>query len=679
MARLDELRAEKRKRELIAERDRRQSLVAQVPEDIGNIQAGLIGTGRGFTNIGRGAQNLISLVTGDDEGISARKELSRQESETLEPLTEKFPISTTIGEVIGESAALPVGGFGKSIVTRALSSAGAGGLAGGISESGRGGEDVGAVAAISAALGPVGEAIGSLIGRFGAPAVDKAKKLLRARGVLDEITPDRLPEILDRLDISPEEFQSTFKDVAKLSDGLTPDEALRSARAGQQGVSLTKGQSSREFAAQSAEDTLKGLEGEQGQRARRVFSDQQQELISATERFKTSLGGQIDATRSARGETVKATFRELDAAQKLNVSNLYEELAGIEGGNVRINGKQLTDSADELIREIVPSDRIQKGLDNIFNDFELLEESVKTKTSQGPLTFKNAEKFRKRLNRLNPDSPSDIGVISQLKTDFDALISGATEQFPENTPIAEAAKRARDAAAERFDTFKAKDIVEDLISFKKGTKTDRIDSSVALDALLVGKNKVNNLKRARQVLLSGNTPQGKQAWKEIQAQGVIDLFDKAITETPDITGSGLPVFVISGAKLNSAINKMGPEALNTLLSDTQRKTLKQIQNIVSDATIPVPRTTNPSGTAGKLINAAGRMFSASQGGLFDRITSLVGASASAIKETAERDLILKGIERGATPIQKTDALLSLVSRLGTSRGLTEELRPEDER
>jgi len=671
VARRDDLLAEKRKRELLAEKARREALIAQVPEDVGSLEAGLIAAGRGMTNIGRGAQNLISLVTGDEEGIEARQQRIRQESEALQPLLEKFPVSTTVGEVVGETAALPIGGFGASLVTRGLTSAGAGGLAGGISESGRAGEDVGVVTAISAALGPVGEAVGSLIGRFGAPVIERLKGLARSKGLsIDEVTPEAL-QAIDRLGITPEEFQETFKDVAQISEGLAPEEAFRTARAAGQGVALTRGQATREFAAQSSEDILRSLEGEQGQRARRVFSDQQNQLIEATERFTDSLGAQIDATRTSRGETVKASLRDIDAAKKLNISNLYQELANVEGGDVRLNGARLVGSSEELIREIVPSDRIQKGLDNIFNDFELLPDSTITKTSQGPLTFKNAEKFRQRLNRLNADNPADIRVISQLKDDFDALISGATEQFPENTPIAEAAQRARAAAAERFDTFQAKDVIENLTSFKKGTSTDKIDSSVALDALLVGKNKVNNLKRARQVLLSGNTPQGKQAWKEIQAQGVIDLFDKAVTETPD-------GFVISGAKLNSAIKKMGPEALNTLLSDTQKKTLKQIQNVVSDATIPVPRTTNPSGTALKLINAAGRLFSASQGGLFDRIASLVGASASAIKETAERDLILQGIEKGATPLAKTNSLLSLVGRLSTTRGLTEELRPEDE-
>lgn len=653
-------------------------------EGVGAGEAFLIGAGSGLTNVGRGAQRLLAQVFGTPEQQQALKQEGQFSQQSLAQLSQEQPLATLAGQVVGESAALPVAGVGGGAV-RLGTAALAGGTASALSEAGQGEEagEVAEAAGIGAVLGPVGEAVGALIGRLGPRASQGVRALYRRATGSDApatfFTPDGTPtrealEAIDQLNITPDDFRAAFseasQEITNVAD-LPADQAFRAQRAAQQGVRLTRGQSARDFAQQEAEQTLRNLSTEEGAQARLFFDQQQTDLINAQNRFVESLGGAIDATREGRGGQVKDAIRSLDQAARDNVGRLYDELAELPGGDVRLNGGALVQAKDAITGEIVPSDRIITGFDRIFNDFGIgPNPDPSSATFAGPLTFGNAEQFRKRLNKLRPSDPADIAAVSALKDDFDNFVAAATEQFPENTPIAEAAQRARSAAADRFKKFKAKDIVQNLTDFKAGTATDRVADSQVFDTLFRGSGKIESIRRVRNILTRNGTPESQQAWKSIQAQGVLDVLDKAVTETPD-------GFVVSGLKLNSAINRFGEDAFKQLLSPDQFKALKNLQSVVADATIPISGTTNPSGTAAKLFNTLNRIGLVTQGGLADKAASLTGAGVGAIKEAARRQDVLTGIQRGAQPQQRVNSLLRLASHLGAQRGASIELREEE--
>jgi hypothetical protein len=661
--------------------------------------AGAFGAGarQGLINIGGGVLRTAGEIA-DFLGVEgAQKFLSDLEaSQGIEQLrtqqqTAGSPIAKAAGEIVGETAGFPFGGGAGSLGQRAFTSIVSGATAGGLSEAGRGGSglDVTGAAAIGGALGPVGEAIGDVISRLGGEAAAGVRKLISSKtgrdapaGLFDVngVPTPEAARVIDQLGITEQEFRSAFQETAEgvvspVREGLPAEQALRQAEAAQEGVRLTRGQTSRDFAEQEAEDTLKGLATQEGSQARQFFDAQQRNLLEAKDRFISKLGDQLDTSRTQRGADVRTSIRDLNSAAKENIRNLYSNLSELPGGQQVIDTSDLQSFNDTLVREIVPSDRVVKGVSNIFEDFgELAEDATASKTFQGPLNFKNAEKMRKRLNKLNPSDPADIAYVSQLKDSFDHIVASSAEQFPEGSAIGAAAQKARSAAAERFDTFAAKDIIDDLIGFKQGTKTDRVPDSVIFDKLFSGGArpgglKVENIKRVKRVLLKNGTAESKQAWKSIQTQGALDIFNKAVTETPD-------GFVISGAKLNTALNNFGEDALKELFPAEQLKEIRRLQRVTANATIPVPRTTNPSGTALKILNTLGRFGTLASGGLADKAVALTGAATGAIKEAAKRREVLDGIVRGAVPAKRGIAILRLATSPLAQRTLQEQTRDE---
>lgn len=626
------------------------SLGLSAAQGIRQLPTGALLAGQELTGIG-------------DVDATRRKAINLKERTEL--ATRDQPVAGFAGQVAGEVAGFPFGGAGKSLLTRAATSAPIAALGGALSEAGRGSEveQIATSGAIAGALGPAGEVAGDVVSAG-------ASKI---RGIFSKSLDDAVDAVTKGIDPDAEGIAKT-RTAQLIEKGFDEQAAARQANAETFGTSLTKGQSTRDFTAAELEEALKSQANTpEGISARRFFEKQQQDLISAKDAIISDITEDIGLTRESRGEIVQTTLRDINDQAKAQVSELYKNLSGMEGGNVRLRADQLDSFKDELIGEYAPTERIQNGIDRVFNDFSALKSgSVTTPTTQGPLTFANAEKMRQRLGKLNPVEPSDIAVISQLKDGLDDLVSAASKQFEEGTPIASAALEARKAAADRFKTFKAKDVVQDLIDFKSGTKTDKVPPSQVFDKLFTGNKKLENIRLVRKTLLKNPTKESIKAWKEIQAQGVIDTIGKAVSETPD-------GWVISGNRLNSSINKFGDDGLKRLLSKDQYSTLKRFQSVVGDATIPVPRTTNPSGTSAKLLNSLARMGAISQGGLVDQVISVGGGLAKRGEQLAQTRATLRGITEGAAPIDRGRSVLEALTSVSARTTAAEQAEREQEK
>lgn len=126
------------------------------------VEAVLIGAGKTFTDIGRGAQNIYAKVTGN-EGMQANiAQRQGDEGSLYLPLKQEQPAATLGGELLPYLATAPIGGtaaLGTNLGTRALLGTGKGLF-------GRAGEQ----AAVGAALGGLtyGENQGAQAGLAGA-------------------------------------------------------------------------------------------------------------------------------------------------------------------------------------------------------------------------------------------------------------------------------------------------------------------------------------------------------------------------------------------------------------------------------------------------------------------------------------------------------------------------------
>src|SRR5690348_14384490 len=67
-------------------------------DETGPLQAALVAAGRGFTQLGRGAQQAYYGMTGDQAAQDALKARSDEEATLYQPLAAAHPIATAIGE-----------------------------------------------------------------------------------------------------------------------------------------------------------------------------------------------------------------------------------------------------------------------------------------------------------------------------------------------------------------------------------------------------------------------------------------------------------------------------------------------------------------------------------------------------------------------------------------------------
>lgn len=505
-----------------------------------------------------------------------------------------------------------------------------------------------------------------------AGVLDKAFEVAKAtgRGIRDvlrndaKIDPDQVLKSFE-----PQGFVSRFakpkvpdepvsKTVQKATQAdLTPEALAKIRQAKQVDVQLTKAQATGDFGASEAEQTLLKSVSPEGAEARKFADAQQEQLKTAAKTFTDKFGGSArlteatgelaDITSRDKGDQIQAALQDIEILTRKEVSDLYKEAAETAGEAIPLDNTSLVDIADNIIvnRPITPE--VEKSINTALAKFGLIGDSVKKSTRNKfkvidgdetititgevtPLTLKNAEEFRKSLNKaVGADQTGSAKiVVGELDRQINKIIEEGAEQGRTG-----AFKVAREAFADQRAKFNAKDIIQDLVGFKKGTKTPIVDPETVITKIAKGDKSVTNIRKIKKILLETPTEQTKRAWRSIQAETVGDILSQAINKD---------TLEMSGARLNSAIKKYRPEALRELLGKKQFAELKRLQQTIGDATIPPPGTTNPSGTFTKILNMAERLGNFAGAGQFN-FGSLVVAGAKKGKELAARKKTLDGI------------------------------------
>jgi len=463
-------------------------------------------------------------------------------------------------------------------------------------------------------------------------------------------------------EVTPKEIPETIRKATQAD--LTPEALEKIKLAESQGIQLTKAQATGDFAASEAEQTLLKSVSPEGAQARQ-FADQQQEQLKASAKaFTDKFGGSArlteatgelsDITSRDKGAQIQAALKDVEDLTRKEVTDLYTLAAETAGDEIPLNNSSIVEIADDIIvnRPITPE--VEKSINTALAKFGLIGDSVeksarnKFKVMDGdqaititgevtPLTLKNAEEFRKSLNKaVGADQTGSAKiVIGELDKQVNQVIEEGAEAVVKDGSLGrtQAFKSAREAFADQRAKFSAKDVVQDLVGFKKGTKTPVVDPETVITKIVKGDKAVTNIRKIKQILLENPTEQTKRAWRSIQAETVGDILSQAINKD---------TLEISGARLNSAIKKYKPEALRELLGKKQFSELKRLQQTVGDATIPPPGTTNPSGTFNKLLNMTERLGNFAGAGQFN-FGSLAVAGIRKGKEIATRKKTLDGI------------------------------------
>lgn len=461
---------------------------------------------------------------------------------------------------------------------------------------------------------------------------------------------------------------------------LSPEALTRIRQAEAQGVQLTKAQALQKFTPAEAEQTLLKSVSPEGEQARQFAEGQQSQLKQAAEKFTEQFGGSarfaeaagetVADTARGKGELIQDVLLERKELGRKEVSELYTLAGETAGEALPLSNTSIVEIADDIIvnRPITPE--VEKSINTALAKFGLIGDSVeqstrnKFKVMDGdqaititgdvtPLTLNNAEEFRKALNKAV--GADQTGSAKTVVSELDKQIATVVDEGLE-TGRTGAFKAARTAAQEQFETFTAKDIIEDLTSFKRGTKTPKVDPGLVIAKIVKGEKAVTNIRRLKKVLLENPTEQTKTAWRSIQAEMVGDILGQAINKD---------TLEMSGARLNSAMKKVNKEALQELLGRKQFAELKRLQSVIGDATIPPPGTTNPSGTFTKFLNITERLGNFAGLGKFNFGTLAIAAGKKG-SEIKARKATLEGIVN--TKINKLKAQNPTLNRSQLEKG-----------
>lgn len=441
--------------------------------------------------------------------------------------------------------------------------------------------------------------------------------------------------------------------------GRTAADRIQEAEA--LGIPLTRGQAMQDFAVQDGEQTLRAQASGEGEKARTFLVDQAEKIRAATTQFREAFGA-ADITKAERGRIVVDALRELRDRGKAGISALYREAEEMGGGGLSLETDGIADAAKRALVEADVPDGVKNVIRQEMARYGMIgkkpvtaEDGLTTVTltdgrkvqfygDPEPLTVGNAELFRKAISAQYPvDGPRKLsqGIKGAVDDAVEAAVEAAARKGVDG-PVGQKLREARQAVVTQKETFSAKDVVQKLIDWKKGTRTDNMLPEQAIREVLSGE--VSNLGRIKTVLLTKPTATSKAAWRAVQAEGIGGIIDKAYTANANLGGG--PAAAISGAKLNSEIIRFGIPKLKILLDEPDFNRLMSLRRVIGEATIPIAGTTNPSGSAFKLMRFLAPMavkFSSIPlaGPAIDVASSLVKQA----KATAEARSTLDGMTR----------------------------------
>lgn len=644
-------------------------------------QSLLIGAGKGLTDVGRFFTGLVGGGPSDAQ--------VQGEQQAFDELKETNPITSRVGEFIGETVGTaPLGGFagaiGKKVLTgtalklgaaaggRVATTAGVAGMgaAEGAAVATQLGEDVTTGAALGAGAG----VLMPVIFRAGKNAFQRITGRSATSEIFDattgELTEYAAKELQDA-GIPIETFAGEVEALVKNNFNPELDMAaqVRAAQAQEfaPGVVSRPSRLAKDIGAQSAEEQLIVLNTAEGRNIvtndalmqeglqigaqTKLLGDLDVELIS---NFNTISN---DANKGILGASAKSVLSDIKVTEKQAVDDLYKAARDMAGDGQQVTTKNVLAAFEVGANDLAPTDGLMSAVGRSLKEYNVIEEGTaladefkfKAPKELKDLTLDNAESLRQRLNVLDPrDGSQDSLFVSRIRAQLDNEVDGLIDMFPEEGAVAAAFKAARAASAKFKTTFNDKRLVSDLINFKKGSDVDKVAPELILDKML--RSPMEGVKQVKSLMLDAATPESTKAWNEIKFTVIDDLMRGAMDRN---TGN------ISGARLNTALAKIGDERLKLILGNEKFAQVKRFQQVVSDQTIPLKSLANPSGSSGPIIRTIAALGDILKGSANASTGGLVSAAG---KGRAQRNAIETALNEIKTATGKSGRVKRLLAQ-----------------
>lgn len=577
----------------------KKSRIEQLASDVSAPEALAISAGKGLYDIGRGT-GLVDPAS--DIEKQAYKELEKQR-----------PVSTFIGETVGQSAPFVLPASAAGLLPNAAARVGASTLIG-ATEGGviANAEDQSAIkgAGIGGTIAGATEVFFPILGRVSRKVWDNVIGGT-PKGALVDKQGQPSPEMQSALDsagLTWGDMQKTATDMLGIQKpGADPTQAARAAGFEQIGAPYSKGQITKDFAQRKQEQAL--LESTEP-----AADAYRGEMLRQSDAFKGELDGIVDGLGVSNdvGVSLKEALTSRKKMLRENKNNLYKKLGeetenlemvpvltdGIfsaipDAGTVRRVGI-LSPNQSEAVKDLL----IEYGVDQ---SAEAMEQAAKKGIETNMLSISNFEDFRVALNAIEKSDISGAisNVTSPIKKALDDEIDIATKNLESaGGDIAQIAKDARSANALYKTEFDQAKITSKLIdSVKRGSTQPKIEASNAYNKVMAKGVPIEDLERVMQSL-GKEGALGKKAIKEMQAKAVMDLVDSAFSaQSRQIQGTR----VFGATPYSKQYEALKPK-FDVLFNDDP-KTLSRLDNLYNRAQDIIPPSgAVPKGSSGFFID-----------------------------------------------------------------------------
>ncbi len=572
----------------------KQRTFEEAAGEIGPLGAGVASAGRGLVKIGRalGLSNISDVFAPEPE----------EQALLFKKLGEQRPISTTVGEALGESApfapiAGPISGVARTGVRAALS-AGLGAAEGSLIRRGEGakGEEQLVGAGKGAAIAGTLELLMPVIGRIGRKVIKRVGgktpkgAVISAEGVP---TPE-LKTALDETGLTVDDLSDAALETIQLEgQALKPEQVARERLLKSEGLTPTQAQITRDKTAFQEQQELAKVSG----RVSAALEEQEGILANKFDNAVKGTGGDAVTSGAPVIDHVLNRSTRLDN----EISDLYQVARDRSKGAPNVNPEKLV----SLLKRMQPSNTAMKGLPKALKgELESIGVIDKDFNMLRNLTVDEAESNIRQFTNQIFNSTSEFGKLGIRKIknaiDEDVTKSAGEDIFNQaRKSKATFEKDLRSARVSKFDT-RNKNVVRDLLE-------NKIDADRFLDNTVLSKavraSDLNEIKRYLKTGTESDKTAGEKAFNDLRAETIAWIKNNSFVGPEDAQGNK----ALTRAKLESSLNRIGPEKMKVLFDEKERKFFNRVMTI-SKIREPVRGTALGKGPSAQAIEGVRKLM-----------------------------------------------------------------------
>lgn len=562
------------------------------PSEAQRRQALKDGLDMGFAKARIGAADLVLDIL-EKTGVDVTKgkealQFAHDLNQRLAPEIEGTSRERGAGEFLGENAPylLVPGGAGRTVGTAVLKSTGIG-------------AGVGAAQFVDEGESRTNNTLfGGFVGLL-SPVAFKAlesglSKIIGGNTQVFTEAGELTEEAIKRIEAagdSPGNVISLEVERLRRQGVMTPEEAERFNQFKSQGVDPTLAevtQRADDFQFQQEASKTSGPIRDNLNQANRTLIESGEELARKT--------GIDTESAFSTGESVLGAIDEKALAVDKKVSAIYERARESSGSEKSIRLLGLTDKLKRELPLSVSRGNIAESLVSQLKSQGIISPTFKV---QGRIDANQAEEVRKLLNQLARENPKQAGLVRELKQELDLDVAKAVggDAFAEARQ-AHAAFRKQMERVQRtkFDT-NTKSTMLDLLEGK-------IEPDQVFERLVLQKGTSRSgLVLVNRFLTKGDGVQGgTQAWDNLRGETIRWIVKQSGAGKNDL---GDPI--LTGARIDRAMERIGEEKLKVLLRPSELDALKGIQKVLQLKT-PVNATALGKGPTAQAISTLARRF-----------------------------------------------------------------------